>query len=228
VTDAIVRLNPDVVCLQEVLEEDYLYLRQLLCCEGTYVTSARVLHGSSARQVRWGLAILTRLQIQECRSVCYSDDAAIRDLVEPNDPRRYLLVGRLKRGAQEVVVATTHFTWSALGQASSLQRADFARLKAALSSWSTYVLCGDMNAPRGREMFSRFTQELLLVDNVPAEVTSTIDGQFHHAGDLGIVVDGIFSTPDVRVQNVEVLDGLSDHKALFAQVAFPSIVTLNE
>ncbi|HEY5810705.1 MAG TPA: endonuclease/exonuclease/phosphatase family protein, partial [Povalibacter sp.] len=90
------------------------------------------------------------------------------------------------------------------------------RLKRALAAYPDYVLCGDFNAPRGRPLFSLFTDELGLTDHLPPTVTTTIDPQLHRAGALQLVVDTIFSTPHYQVEDVQVLEGISDHKGILA------------
>lgn len=98
------------------------------------------------------------------------------------------------------------------------QQADFARLKRVLGSYPDYVLCGDFNSPRGRETFAKFSDELGLIHHLPLSIATTIDPRFHDAGALELVVDTIFSTPEYQVLDVEVLEGISDHKAIFATV----------
>ena len=68
-------------------------------------------------------------------------------------------------------------------------------------------------------MFARFTDELHLVDHLPATVTTTLDAKFHYAGALELVVDTIFATPEYSVDDVKVLEGISDHKGILATIA---------
>jgi hypothetical protein len=77
-------------------------------------------------------------------------------------------------------------------------------------------MCGDFNAPRGRLIFDRIATKYK--DNIPPYVTTTIDKNIHHAGDLQLVVDGLFSTSKYEVRSVQVLDGLSDHCAIIGEV----------
>ncbi|MDQ5951411.1 MAG: hypothetical protein QG639_692, partial [Patescibacteria group bacterium] len=125
------------------------------------------------------------------------------------------IVATVSEGGEEYRIATTHFTWSPAGNTTDAQREDFARLKAILLQYKDLVLCGDFNAPRGREMFSSF--ESLYKDNVPKEVTTTIDKDLHYAGDknLQLVVDSIFTTPHYQVSEVKMLSGVSDHLGIF-------------
>jgi endonuclease/exonuclease/phosphatase family metal-dependent hydrolase len=218
VQSAIAEHLPDIVCLQEVLEADCPYLAS----SGYDVKFAISGHmpnkpGSSAER-NWGVAVLSRVPVQRQTITYYADDPSIRLLKEPNDPRRVIVATELEHRGQSYRILTTHFTWSADGVINDEQKADFSRLKRTLSDYSDYVLCGDFNAPRGGEMFAKFTDELLLVDHLPASVTTTIDDQFHYAGALELVVDTIFSTKDYQAADVHVLEGISDHKGIVAHL----------
>lgn len=79
-----------------------------------------------------------------------------------------------------------------------------------------FVLVGDFNAPRGGPIFDRLAA--VYTDWIPHEVRTTIDPVLHRAGDLQIVVDGLFSTSSYRASGVEVLCGVSDHCAISARI----------
>mgnify|MGYP003739632349 CR=1 FL=1 len=111
----------------------------------------------------------------------------------------------------------THFTWSPNGEANDEQRLDLAEMLSQLENYDDFILCGDFNAPRGKEIFAQLASRY--TDNLPPEVTTTIDGQFHYAGQLEIVVDGFFTTPRYQVESLQVRAGLSDHQGLLAQVS---------
>lgn len=213
----IVEHSPDIVCLQEAIEADCAYLAS----SGGY-TVQYALSGHTSNEPgperNWGVAVLSRVPVLRQKLSYYADDPRMRLLREPNDPRRVLIVTELEHLGQPYRIITTHFTWSANATIDDDQRADFVRMKALLSEYSDYVLCGDFNAPRGREMFGKFENELKLIDHLPANIHSTLDPQFHRAGDLRLVVDTIFSTSQYRTSNVRVLDGISDHKGILALV----------
>ncbi len=211
---------PDIVCLQEVFEKDCAALAAVGGYQVKYAISAlmpeRSGGGTSPRS--WGVAVLTRVPVHAQTVAYYADDPAIRIFKEPNDPRRLVVMTELLHEGRSYKIGTTHFTWSMNGETTDEQRADFARLKQVLQPYPDYVLCGDFNAPRGREMFGLFTGELGLIDHLPADVTTTIDPQFHSAGALELAVDTIFSTPEYRLTQVQVLEGISDHKGILATV----------
>lgn len=211
---------PDIVCLQEIFEKDCAKLAAVGGYRVKYAISALMPEGeegnSSPRS--WGVAVLTRVPVREQTVAYYADDPRIRIFKEPNDPRRMVVMSELEHDGRNYKIGTTHFTWSVKGAATDEQREDFARLKQVLLPYPDYVLCGDFNAPRGGEMFSKFTDELGLIDHLPPHITTTIDPQFHYAGALELAVDNIFSTPEYRVSEVQVLDGISDHKGILGVV----------
>lgn len=213
----LVEHRPDIVCLQEAIESDCASLASSTGYTVTYAVSGYV-SDQPGPERNWGVAVLSRVPLLRHVRSYYADDPAIRVLREPNDPRGVLLIIELEHLDQPYRIATTHFTWTPDGEINALQKADFPRMKALLARYPDYVLCGDFNAPRGKEMFSRFVNELELTDHLPASVQSTIDPEFHHVKGLTLVVDTVFSTPHYRVTNVRVLEGISDHKGILARV----------
>jgi endonuclease/exonuclease/phosphatase family metal-dependent hydrolase len=214
---AIAEHLPDVVCLQEVLEANCARLASTGGYDVKFSLGGRQLK-PTGHERNWGVAVLSRIPVIRHIESVYAADHRIRVLREPDDTRRVVLVTELEHQGQPYRIATTHFTWTPDGHINELQKADFARLEPVLAGYPDYVLCGDFNAPRGREMFAKFVDELGLVDHLPAAVTSTIDGRFHRAGPLELVVDTIFSTPEYRATDIRVLDGISDHKGILAVV----------
>jgi endonuclease/exonuclease/phosphatase family metal-dependent hydrolase len=213
VRSTIATYAPDVVCLQEVLESDYAMFAATGGYHVTYVPMTK-----TRSEQTWGVAMLTRVPLQKQMMHCYSADSAIRVFEKPHDPRRLLLVGEFELDGKLHRVITTHFTWSPDGLFIREQEEDFQRLKRALSAYSDYVLCGDFNAPRGRPMFQLFIDELGLIDHLPGDITTTLDPTFHRAGALDYVVDTIFSTRHYALAAVQVLEGISDHKGILADV----------
>lgn len=214
---AIAEHRPDIVCLQEVMESDCAYLASSGEYSVKYAVSGRVVKMRGTLD-NWGVAVLSRVPVLHQTVSYYADDPRIRVLQEPNDPRRVLVVTELEHGGRPYRIITTHFTWTADGEINDQQKADFPRMKALLSRYPDYVFCGDFNAPRGREMFGRFVDELDLVDHLPTSVRSTLDPELHRAGELDLVVDTVFSTHEYRALDIRVFEGISDHKGILALV----------
>jgi len=151
----------------------------------------------------------------------------IPTLTHPNALWRVLTSLETEIDGEWYRVVTTHFTRSDHAQFTSKQADDFKRMWLLLEDLGEFVLCGDFNSPRGGaqdedpnlgpNVFDTLSERLQ--DNIPPEVTSTIDPDLHRAPGLEIVVDGLFSTPTYQVESVSVVPGISDHQALVAEVS---------
>lgn len=212
--------KPDVLCLQEVFEMDLPRIQQELGMQAHFAPMVRYesenKYNIPARGV-WGIAILSSAPVSEVRADYYSGSEKVITFAEPNDASRVLLSFECTKDAQVYRVGTTHFTWSSNGQINSAQETDIAALEAVLATYDELIFCGDFNAPRGRDIHNRLAKILQHV--VPDEVTTTIDGDFHYAGSLELVVDDIFLSAGYQLEAVEVIAGVSDHKAIWAQIA---------
>ena len=134
-----------------------------------------------------------------------------------------LVSATVSLGAVAFTVCTTHFTWSEEGKATEEQRADMRALLALLEAKKEFVLCGDFNAPRGGEIFEMLSSRY--TDNVPPQYKTSIDVNIHRAGRqrphelADKMVDGLFTTPEYRCTSVELVNGVSDHMAVVAEIA---------
>jgi endonuclease/exonuclease/phosphatase family metal-dependent hydrolase len=134
----------------------------------------------------------------------------------PYTTNRAVLTIKVEYDNRLYCIATTHFTWTEGGQVTDLQRKDFDNMKNILDQANEFVLMGDFNTPRGRDLYSELSR--VYKDNIPLEIITTLDPTLHKVPSLEYVVDGIFSTKNYHVSNVSVVGGISDHKALIAQV----------
>jgi endonuclease/exonuclease/phosphatase family metal-dependent hydrolase len=73
------------------------------------------------------------------------------------------------------------------------------------------IFTADLNNPRGEYIYDSLTHEL--VDQVPADLKSSLDPNLHRVKNLNLMVDTIMTTPDIKVKSFEVIEGVSDHKA---------------
>jgi hypothetical protein len=127
----------------------------------------------------------------------------------------------LEHKGLEYRVGTIHHTWTPDGDVNDEQRHDTDALLAKLGEFPDIVLCGDSNAARTLEgglpgeTFRRFAERYR--DNIPADVISTIDPELHRSAPLDLVVDVLFSTPEYAIRNVEIIPGISDHRAIVAE-----------
>ena len=212
--------NPDVICMQEVFEEDAKFFAKHFDLDYRYVgmTKKHDTRNSTGLGI-WGLAILSRYKILSDHTDFYVGSEDLLETYDHTDKggvRKALLCVEVEEDDRKWRFANTHFTWTPNGQPTEDQRVHLEKLLEFLEKYPDIILCGDFNAPRGGEVWSKLA--LVYKDNIPDTVKTTVDKNNHIAGDLQLVVDGLFTTPEYGVSNVEVLDGLSDHCAIVAEI----------
>lgn len=206
-----------VVCLQELYEEDLAMLKEKFNCDGVYFPMSHYV--SEVDDSVQGIAILTRLEIQETNIHPYCeilDELPVWDN-EKKIVNGAVIVSQIKGTYNTYTVGTVHFTLTPEGTVTQTQTAHLKTMLRELERYKDLILCGDFNAPRGRATFD--TLATIYKDNIPLDVTTTIDGNIHRAGPLPYVVDGFFTTPGYTVTEIEIKDGLSDHKGIIAQIS---------
>jgi endonuclease/exonuclease/phosphatase family metal-dependent hydrolase len=225
--------KPDVVCLQEVFKVDMPRLQEVLGMDGEYRGMAKVAETSVHQKDAlgdWGVAVFSRLDNPQYQANYYvkkPDEIPIFfQNNDPNNMHRIVLSVSGQHQGSEYTFATTHFTWSMEGQFTQEQAQAYSSMEEVLAKLSPHVLCGDFNSPRiwQDEQQAQYEQNVFgklaakYQDNIPQDVTTTIDGNLHKAGNLQLTVDGLFSSPEYAVSQVRVVDGVSDHQALVATV----------
>ena len=121
----------------------------------------------------------------------------------------------------DFTIATTHFTWTRFANADDRQHQHLKTMLELLKPHPSLVFVGDFNAPRGGEIYDKLIQKYL--DHTPKDVDTTLDPILHYAnryqpGKLKLVVDYVFTTPNIKVNKIEIKDGLSDHCAIVSQL----------
>jgi endonuclease/exonuclease/phosphatase family metal-dependent hydrolase len=208
--------KPDVILLQEVFSKDLSQLERNLKMRSTFA-GMKILQQDGA-SYPFGLATFSSLPMVSSLFYYNGSDKNLPISLagEPLKTARVALVTELSKDKKKFILINTHFTWTPDGQASDLQHKDLPELLNVLAKFPDFVLCGDLNAPRGRVIFDKIAS--IYKDNIPAHITTTIDKTLHRAGDLQLVVDCLFSTSTYTVEKVEVSEGLSDHCAITAIV----------
>ena len=210
---------PQVVLLQEVPQAERFRIGELLgMCLVDYVPMA-CSNGLITSDV-WGLG-------------CYvSVDVAVVAVAHkkyvnfPEVPIRELQDLRVNRILQDIMlrhdeviynVLHTHFTWTPNGLADAQQLDSYERLKHLLDAYTSFILFGDMNAPRGRNVvWEKLSAHY--VDNIPHDTHTTLDPLLHRVGHLPRVVDACFTHGKYTAQHVSLHAGLSDHQAVCADI----------
>ncbi len=217
--------NPDVICVQELLEEDFLRFKKELGMEGVlgmwdYITD---LHRPECRGKRHGVAIFSK-NILSSGSNFYMGKE--EDILKPFE--EYLLDN--KRQANSVLLwietknnkgekfkfATTHLPVTKEGEVTDYQLQIVSSLLKELKKIPEFIVCGDTNAPRGREAFDRIAR--IYKDNIPLEYKTSLDQNLHRVKGLIHMVDALFTTSGYKASNVKLVDGVSDHMAIVADI----------
>jgi|SRR3989344_4231700 len=227
--DLILKRRPEIICLQEVQKPFAEQLTRELGYDFQFSLRAfNAPERAGAGIIEEGVMIAWHPSFTLIKSSihAYQEEGGHVPLglpTGPNDVQRTLLVAQFEHGGEVFRIGTTHFTWTPDGSASNLQRGDMQRMLHTLKQYHDeigIVFCGDFNAPRGGEIFQMMSD--IYVDNLPPQIETTLD-QVQHRSPMNHrqhrAVDSIFSTKEYQVKNVEVVDGVSDHVALFAQVS---------
>ena len=218
VTALLEREKPEVVCLQEMQEPDFKIFKRKFGFNGFFVPMVTYLRDKESKQklVRQGVAYYTTLTLLKKESYFYVGSGTAPRQNVPNDADRVLVIGIVEKEGKEYTIATTHFTRDDDGTVNEEQRRDLKQLLRLLKQKGELVLCGDFNAPRGKEISNILN--LHLKDNIPSKIKTTLDPKLHKAGPLPYVVDYIWSTPQYTVRKVGIIDGVSDHMAIVAEI----------
>ncbi|MDO8503264.1 MAG: endonuclease/exonuclease/phosphatase family protein [bacterium] len=226
-------INPDVVMLQESFHRDWHDLARAFGMRFVFSPMRYYPRSWSDPVVNnelglWGLTTMSKLGFSNVQSFHYVEDrlpftpihqslgTGVADRL-----RRSLLVTEVNKNGELFRLAHNHFTWTPDAEngtePSSFQKQDLQILLRFLRQFPDIILCGDFNTPRGKEIFSTLSQ--VYKDNIPPRVKTTIDGKLHKSGrQIQLVIDGFFTTPGYRVDDVRVIDGVSDHCAIIATV----------
>jgi len=218
----VVREAPDVVCIQELLEDDIPEFEKAFSGSIHFAPMEKFLTPNGLQVT--GVGLLSRLASRDISRAYYiGAEGRIIEYDMTSEQTRHetescsVVFSTFDKDGAGFKIGTTHFTWSEDGQPNDYQRKNMRELLSVLETSEEFVLTGDFNAPRGGEIFSMLADKYK--DNVPSHYTTSIDGNLHRAGQLNLMVDGIFSTQGYKVSNVEMVRGLSDHCALVARVS---------
>lgn len=211
----------DVVCFQEVFKADIPLFEKTLGMKAHFTPTMdiRDINPYLSPKGLWGLGIFTNQKSALYDEYYYVGDKSRIQLFVKNNPNsgnRAVSWTRFELNGKKYHIATTHFTWSPNGEATVEQQIAMDKLLIQLKQIEPIILCGDFNAPRGKQIFKMLSD--IYVDNIPAEIMTTIDKTLHREGNLGYVVDGLFTTPNYKTDDVQIIGSLSDHMGIRANI----------
>ncbi|MDO8504120.1 MAG: endonuclease/exonuclease/phosphatase family protein [bacterium] len=211
--------KPDVLLLQEVFEKDLDKLSRFLDMPFVFAPMCRYHKDPSQVPQVLGLAVFTKLKVLSKNTFYYFGGKGVLPLItlpRPEKMWRAIIKITVEKDGDQFCLVNTHFTWTPDGMPNARQKRDLRKMLDLLSDIPEVILCGDFNAPRGREIFDQLAK--VYKDNIPQNITTTIDQNLHRRKNLQLVVDGLFTTERYEVQDVEVVPGVSDHCAIVAHV----------
>lgn len=210
----------DVLLMNEVLASDVPVFESELAEDCFFVPQMKYAHESG--RVPLGHGVFSRLP------TIYKDEqyaGPLGDILDfvPTTPetqlatqKNFLVTAEVNKDNVFYKIGLTHFPWTPNGEADNIQRVCAKALLEVVGREGEMALFGDFNAPRGKEIFSIFTEKLK--DNIPLNYETSLDENLHRAGKLTYMVDGCFTTPEYVASDVELRFGVSDHAAVLATI----------
>jgi exonuclease III len=212
--------KPDIVCFQEIMEGDLSMYEKLLGMKYFFKPMTKWPELNDY----FGIAIFSK----KILSTNYEYYVGSEDHI-PIFERKDAITERLAinhlimwittedESGEELKIANTHFTWAPNASVTDFQREDIKKLLIILDKKiKEFILVGDTNAPRGKEIFDLLASNYK--DNIPIEYKTSIDQKLHRVKGIQAVVDTLFTTPTYKASNVRLVDGVSDHMAVVAKI----------
>ena len=218
----IVRERPDVLCLQELLERDIPIFEEAYGAKCEYVPMSifPARHNKSNTDEVYGFGMFSVFPASRVRSAYYAEnqEGVVRcDNEEMTPCNRALLLADIEKDGDAYSLTTTHFTWTPHGYPNERQERDLVPFLRLLAQEDRFILCGDLNAPRGMKTFETIAS--IYKDNIPDEYLTSLDPELHRThGVKQFMVDALFTTPQYHAQNVWLEFGVSDHAAIVAHL----------
>jgi len=215
----------DVICLQELLEEDFEMYKNELGMDGIHQVAGYIfdkVHVESTGK-RHGPAIFSKNIIDSGYFFYIGSLSDIEDTFDNYTKKENHIENRVfvwcdvkDYNGQIFRVATSHLPITHHGEVTPFQLEANDILVRQLKTLGEFIFCGDTNAPRGREAFDRIARELK--DNIPLQYKTSLDKKIHRAKDIDFMVDCLFTTPKYIASAVDLKDGVSDHMAVVAEI----------
>jgi len=222
----------DVICLQEIYEEDAKQHAETLKMQMAFAPMVFYPDVTTNTNRKLGVAMFSRAPLNNVAIQNYhmpnpeTQDYDGADQYTMNKTiRRTLLSADITLDGKIFTVATTHFTWTPDGLARDYQHEAAEKLLEMLSAFRQVMVCGDFNMPRGvNDVYEHFAEKYH--DAIPASYTSSLDLTIHRSGKnpdiaprlAGYMIDYIFLSKGYRAENVLLTPGVSDHCAVVATV----------
>ena len=215
----------DVVCIQELLEDDFDLYKKELNLNGVFQPWSfwKSPKYPQLRGKKQGVAIFAKeiiksgstFYVGQKENILKSFDEYMSD--EKFQKNRALVWVDTRINNENIYrFITTQLPVTKEGEVTPYQLEVINLMLHDLEGFGEFVLCGDMNAPRGCQSFSRIAEKYK--DNIPLEYKTSIDQNLHKVKGIQFMVDGLFTTPLYKASHVRLQDGISDHMAIIAKI----------
>jgi exonuclease III len=219
--------NPDVICLQEILEEDFEFIQKKIGYKGVFkfygYQSHKTEYYKDVEGKRYGVAIFAKEIISNGYEYYWGKEENFsippEDFIKNDENMRsyvFLWVIVQELNGNKYTVVTTHFPVTREGESTPHQLEILLPFFEKLDTLGDVIVCGDFNAPRGNETFKRIAQKYK--DSIPEEYRTSIDQNLHRVKGIMFMVDGLFLSKNYEARNVRLQDGVSDHMAIVATI----------
>lgn len=217
--------KPDVVCIQELLDIDFDRYKKELGMQGIFKVFRYVNYSypDKINGQKHGVAIFAKKILDAGNVFYFGNESNILKpfkeyLSDENNSKNAVLVWANIMGNDNKIykIINTHLPVTKEGESTPYQLEVVDALLEELASFEDFVLCGDMNAPRGRESFSRLAK--IYKDNIPLHYKTSIDQNLHRVKGIMFMVDGLFTTKGYIASDVNLVEGVSDHMAVVAEI----------
>lgn len=220
------KVSPDAFCALEIYEKDLERFEVFFNSKGHFVPACYMSVPDPEKKMTHcylrGAAFFSKYPIISFTYTYYFRDEHSLVVKVPGDAidiAMALCEAVVEKDGVPYKICFTHFSKSPLegGDADDTQRANLQKLFSILDTKGEFVLCGDFNAPRGKEIFSTISERY--TDNIPTTCTRSLDPDLHRRPDLELMVDGLFTTPAFHASDVHFETGVSDHYAIVANIS---------
>ncbi len=222
--------KPDVFCVQELLEKDLPLLKKELDIECAFQACRYEIKSPYPYSIglKQGIAIFAKNIIDSGYIFYNGNPEELEKEFDPtnkNDSEALVWVDVKNIDEKIYRYVTVHLPVTFKGESTPYQLEALNGLFKQLDTLGEFILCGDMNTPRGKETFNRLAKKYK--DNIPLEYKTSLDKNIHKIGlekfiTEGIqyyMVDGLFTTKSYQASEVKLIDGLSDHMAIIAEIS---------
>lgn len=239
---------PDFVCMMEVSSDDIKKFAEEFNYH--YVHAPKFI--SKETNEGEGQGILSKRTLKNVRKQRYDNNKksivpmffqTIFSKAKPKRPKEQFLFNETLLSAEvsldsekTLTIATTHFPVSdhsspglnehELYDIESLEYVEnirnyFDRFLTLIKKLkSPLIFTADLNNPRGDFIYDQLAHEL--VDQIPLEINSSIDPELHRVKNLQLMVDTIMTSENLEKINLEVIEGVSDHKGFMVTFSLSS------